>query len=279
MQSISRKTLLYKSGVEYADYGLNHVEGCSHGCLYPCYAMMLKKRCGRIKTYEDWIQPRIVENALELLDKELPRLKDKIEYVFMCFTTDPFMYNQLAIQQLSLEILKRLNQDSVKSVLISKGVYPSELSEKTYNKDNEYGSTVVSLSEDFRQRFEPFTATAQERIAGLRQLHDDGLKTWVSIEPYPTPNIIRQDLSEILEAVSFVDRIVFGKWNYSSQTSSYHAYKEFYNLQAFKVIKFCYENKIEVYIKDGTVSLDHVDFLQPKEQSLLECHGLNRYDC
>ena len=35
MQKIKRKTLLYKSGVEYADYCLNHVEGCSHGCKFP----------------------------------------------------------------------------------------------------------------------------------------------------------------------------------------------------------------------------------------------------
>jgi len=60
MRKIIRKTLLYKSGVEYADYCINHVEGCSHGCKYPCYAMMMKKRCGIIKNYNDWIKPKIV---------------------------------------------------------------------------------------------------------------------------------------------------------------------------------------------------------------------------
>ena len=71
LEKIQRKTLLYKSGVEYADFGLNHVEGCTHGCRYPCYAMMLKKRCGKIASYQDWTQPKIVENSLELLDKEI----------------------------------------------------------------------------------------------------------------------------------------------------------------------------------------------------------------
>jgi len=46
MDTIKRKSLLYKSQVEYADYSLNHVLGCSHGCKYPCYAFMLKKRAG-----------------------------------------------------------------------------------------------------------------------------------------------------------------------------------------------------------------------------------------
>jgi len=70
MLKIKRKSLLYKSGVEYADYCINHVEGCSHGCKFPCYAMNMKKRCGVIKDYKDWIKPKIVENAL--VDEYLP---------------------------------------------------------------------------------------------------------------------------------------------------------------------------------------------------------------
>ena len=34
-----RKSLIYKTAVEYGDYTLNHVTGCSHGCKYPCYAI------------------------------------------------------------------------------------------------------------------------------------------------------------------------------------------------------------------------------------------------
>ncbi len=41
METISRKSLLYKTNVEYGDYCINHVLGCSHGCLYPCYAFLL----------------------------------------------------------------------------------------------------------------------------------------------------------------------------------------------------------------------------------------------
>ena len=41
---IKRKSMLYVTGVEYGDYTMNHVLGCSHGCKYPCYAYMLKKK-------------------------------------------------------------------------------------------------------------------------------------------------------------------------------------------------------------------------------------------
>ena len=40
LPKITRKTMLYKSGVEYAGYALNHAEGGAHGCNFPCYAMM-----------------------------------------------------------------------------------------------------------------------------------------------------------------------------------------------------------------------------------------------
>lgn len=92
MKTIKRKSLLYKTGVEYGDYTINHVQGCAHGCLYPCYAMMNAKRFGQAKTYEDWCEPKLVENTIELLNTEIPKLKNKIKSVQLCFTTDPFMY-------------------------------------------------------------------------------------------------------------------------------------------------------------------------------------------
>ena len=70
--------MLYKTGVEYGDYTMNHVLGCAHGCKFPCYAFMIKKRFGQVDSYENWLKPYLVSNTLELLDQEIPRLKDKI---------------------------------------------------------------------------------------------------------------------------------------------------------------------------------------------------------
>lgn len=258
MQTIKRKTLLYRSGVEYADFGLNHVEGCAHGCKYPCYAMMMKKRYGIIKSYKEWITPKIVSNALELLNEEIPKYKKDIKRVYLCFSTDPFMYKYNEVADLSLKIIKRLNQDNIKVVTISKGVYPKELVKKDiYGKNNEYGSTIVSLSGKFQKKVEPFAAPIEKRIKSLKFLHDNGLKTWISMEPYPTPNIIKQNLTEILEGVSFVDKIVFGRWNYNTITSYSKDYKTFYNDCAYEVIRFCRKRGIEYHIKDGTADSNY----------------------
>jgi hypothetical protein len=72
------------------------------------------------------------------------------------------------------------------------------------------------------------------------------------MEPYPTPNIIKQDLIQLLETVSFVNKIIFGRLNYNVKSSEFKYTKEFYNSLAMSVIKFCKKNKIEYHIKQGT---------------------------
>ena len=252
MEKIKRKTMLYKTGVEYGDYTINHVQGCAHGCKFPCYAMMMAKRFGTAKTYEEWCVPKLAENALEILEKEIPRLKDKIESVQLCFSTDPFMYGYDEVSTMSIEIIRKLNVAGIKCTALTKGILPMELAQ--LSPENEYGITLVSLDEGFRKEMEPNTAPYRERIAALRALHDAGCKTWVSIEPYPTPNFIEQDLNKTLEAISFCDKIIFGRLNYNKKVSEYKEYKAFFNELAEQVIAYCEANGKQYHIKDGTIT-------------------------
>ena len=252
MKTIKRKTLLYKTGVEYGDYTINHVQGCAHGCEFPCYAMLMAKRFGKVKTYKEWCEPKLVENTMEILSSEIPKLKDKIKSVQLCFTTDPFMYGYEEVADLSLQIINKLNNCSIKCTILAKGILPIEL--KNYSLENEYGITLISLDESFRQKYEPSTSKYNEKISALKALHEAGCYTWVSIEPYPTPNIINQNLKDILNAISFVDKIIFGRLHYNKEVSAYKNYKEFYNAQASMVIDFCKEHKKVFHIKTGTIT-------------------------
>lgn len=251
MENIKRKTLIYKTGVEYGDYTLNHVLGCSHGCKYPCYAMMLKKRFGDIMDYEDWLNPRLVENYKEILEKELPRYKNKIKTLHMCFTTDPFMYGKEEIIEASNEILHMIAANGIHASVLTKGLYPESLYDLP--KNFSFGITLISLNEDFRQKMEPGAAPYLERIESLKRMKEKGFNTWVSIEPYPTPNMIEQDYQEILDIISFVDKIIFGKINYNKLATSYKERKSYFNGLANKTIEFCIDNNIEYHIKDGTM--------------------------
>lgn len=252
MKTVTRKTMLYQTGVEYGDYTMNHVQGCAHGCRYPCYAFLLKRRFGQTKDYKNWLEPRLVSNTLELLDGEIPRLKDKIRSVQLCFTTDPFMNGYPEVTVMSIAAIRKLNEAGIKCTTLTKGLLPLELTE--LSKENEHGITLITLDETYRKQMEPGAVPCAVRLAALRSLHDAGCKTWVSIEPYPTPNMIEQNLHDILEAVSFANRIIFGRTNYSKVANSYEEHRRFYNKCAAEVIDFCQERGIDYHIKEKTIT-------------------------
>lgn len=251
MKQIERRSLLYKTGVEYGDYTINIAEGCAHGCKYPCYAYMLARRFGKVKTYDEWCEPKLVSNTLEILDKEIPKLKDKIKSVQLCFTTDPFMYHYPAISEMSIAVIRKLNEAGIPCMVLTKGILPIEL--VNLSNKNEYGITLVSLNETFRREFEPHSAPFIDRISALKSLHDAGCKTWVSIEPYPTPNIVAQDFEAILHSIDFCDKIIFGRLNYNKQVTAYKEYQMYFNALAQRVIDFCNSNGIKYHIKSGTM--------------------------
>lgn len=259
---MTRKKMLNKTNVEYGDYAINHVQGCSHGCTYPCYAMLMAKRFGTVKDYDEWIKPVIIENTLELLGKEIPKLKHKIKHVHLCFTTDPFMYGYDDVKKLSLDVIRKLNDNGIKVTVLTKGILPPELADMS--KDNEYGITLVSLDEAFRSEYEPNTAPFIERIASLQALHDKGCKTWVSIEPYPTMDILdrltsKQVILDVLKSIEFVDKIIFGKLNYSKDATKDKNQAAMYIVLSEKVLAFCRERCKQVFIKGNTNMVEHMN--------------------
>ena len=137
---IQRKTMLYETGVEYGDYTMNHVLGCAHGCKFPCYAFMMKKRFGQVSDYDTWLEPYLVSNTLQLLDKEIPRLKSKIQSVQLCFSTDPFMYEYEEITKISIAAIKKLNAAGIKCTTLTKGLLPIELDRKSTRLNSSHRS-------------------------------------------------------------------------------------------------------------------------------------------
>lgn len=79
----------------------------------------MAKRFGTVKTYEEWCEPKLVSNTLELLDNEIPKLKDKIKSVQLCFTTDPFMENYPEVKELSLKSIRKSRPSLSKTLLVT----------------------------------------------------------------------------------------------------------------------------------------------------------------
>lgn len=136
--------------------------------------------------------------------------------------------------------------------MLTKGILPDELEKLPL--DNEYGITIVSLNDSFINKYEPGAAPIRDRLAALKSLSEKGHTTWVSIEPYPTPNMISQDLNEILDAVAFADKIIFGRLHYNKIVSEFRDHKEFYNQCVNTVVNFCNAHEIAYHIKTGTIT-------------------------
>jgi len=262
---ITRKTLLYETKVEYAKWCINHVKGCAHGCKY-CYSYKDAKRYGQVQNRADWLNYQVVINALDILNKELPRKKEKIgqDYVHLCFTTDPFMYDSQSgrlftdVKVLTMHIIELLNDYGVRAETLTKGYYPSHLVNLKGRKNN-FGITLTSLNENFRQSWEKDSAPYQRKIDSLKFLSYQPNKTWVSIEPYPTPNILQQNLYQLLSSVDFVDRIIFGQMNYVSEATRYPRREEFYKNSVATVVNFCEDLGIEWHIKEKTPRPEGID--------------------
>lgn len=252
MEKVERKTMLYKTGVEYGDYTINPFIGCAHGCSYPCYAYMMSHRFGKAKSLDEWCKFQLCENAISIVQEELKKKYKDIKSVQLCFSTDPFMYNHPEVAKISIALIQEVNKYNIPCYILTKGILPKELAE--LSKINFYGITYVSYKEEFKEKYEKYAAPLKERLASLKYLSDHGCKTWVSVEPYPTPNIIEQDLNILLNNIAFANKIVFGRLHYNKIVSAYKEYQVYYNECAQLVVSFCENNMIDYHIKKKTIS-------------------------
>ncbi len=245
METIPRKKLLYKNGLGV--YCVNAASGCSHGCRYPCYAFMMAKSYNRVSSYEEWCAPKLTADAPVLFEHELAHMRRLPDIIQFSLSTDPFMYGWPEVAETNLRLIEIANSYNIPASVLTKGILPPELADRRrFPADNKYGISLVSLDETFRAKWEPGAAPYTDRIAALRTLHDAGAYTYVHMEPYPTPNIIVQDLNHILESVSFIDELYLGGWNYNSLATSFPDRGIFYRAQHAAAAEFCQKQKISI---------------------------------
>jgi len=207
----------------------NMALGCSNACGY-CFG-------GRAYFKSDWINMRFPEqNPLDLVKRQ----GLNPEGVFLSFATDPFVGIN---RKNSFHLLAYFKERNVPTATLSKVDVPNI-------KGNRNGMTIVSLDEKFNQVWEPKAPLSTERIRKLKAKHDRGEYTWVSMEPYPCPEIWEQELLELLDAISFVDFIIFGKWNYDRRASTKEA-RKFYREKSIEFREYCEAQKIRYWIKGG----------------------------
>ena len=206
---MKRKSLLNRSGVDWGDhtgrylilYNANIYYGCQHDCQY-CYSKKIYywKR--------PWTDAEPVDNAVELTRREVKHKEQgRIMFCSMCDPYQP-IEGQLGLARRVLEILL----DSKFLILI---MTKSDLVTRDYNiikgHDNvEVGFTITSL--DDLPMWELEAPGNTRRIDALKQAHNMGIKTFVSMEPTIPEETKPIEIMEALD--TWVDRWIIGALNY-----------------------------------------------------------------
>jgi DNA repair photolyase len=80
--------------------------------------------------------------------------------------------------------------------------------------EREVGFTITSLSDDVRKSFEPLSSPPEEKLSAIKELKDEGVKTYVFFGPI-LPYISDQNLEQYFQQVAFagVDYVLVDKLN------------------------------------------------------------------
>jgi len=130
-----------------------------------------------------------------------------------------------------------------------------------------HGMTIVSLDHEFWREFEPNALEPWKRVTVLENCKADKEYAWASMEPYPPSAIYKQKLEDLLEALNFVDLIVFGKWNYDPRAYTEEARRE-YAVNVEVLTDFCKSNNIRLHVKSDTLKFIERSEVHRKENCL-----------
>jgi DNA repair photolyase len=221
---------------EYGELALNIYNSCNFGCTY-CYvpAILHTDR----ETFHKDIKAR--DNLLEKVEKDCKSgLIDRP--VHLCFTCDPYQDIDLELQ-LTREVLKLFKQYNINFQMLTKGAMRAARDFDLYKSGDSFGTTLTMLPlNQFTKFWEPNAPSNADRFESLLVAHEEGIKTWVSLEPVIFP----EDTLEIIRITqSYVDLYKVGTINYNEK-KKYIDWKDF----GHKAIELLESYGKEYYIKD-----------------------------
>lgn len=216
LKEIKSKYAIYQpagAAGEYAKYACNFFLGCYGMCKY-CYnkqgprAGLLGKSIITLKTCF-----KSEENAIKVFFTELfggnggtvrPEIQE--HGIFFTFTTDPCLPETFPLHAAVAAEAVKLGVP-IKFLTKFTGWLDSEIWQdlKSIPEAKKYLSIGFTLTG--RDDLEPGASSNKARIEGLRKVHDDGFKTFTSIEPVKDTAL---SLSIIKECVGFVDLFKVG---------------------------------------------------------------------
>ncbi|NTW58552.1 MAG: radical SAM protein [Nitrospirae bacterium] len=176
IKEVKAKSILSTSQV--SDYALNPYVGCQHACVY-CYAKFMKRFTGHKEEWGAFVDVKV--NAPELLAREVK--KKKVGRVWISGVCDPYqpLERKYRLTRTCLDILVRNDWPvtvQTKSPLVLRDI---EILRRA--SDVEVGFTITTADERMRKIFEPGAPPIEKRVAALKALRAEGIKTFAMIAP------------------------------------------------------------------------------------------------
>ncbi len=176
-----RKTDVLKKGTFGCLKGIasiNITMGCLLGCVY-CYARGYPGAPGNRRAV-------LFSNLPEKLRFELSKKRERVPVVLFNTASDSFQPHP-DILKTSIKVMEILLSRSIPISFLTKGVIPRRFFDMVsgggYSDLVTARIGVVSLSDEYRYRFEPHAATPAERLKNIEKLVEIGIKTEVRIDP------------------------------------------------------------------------------------------------
>lgn len=176
-------------------YNMNLYRGCQHQCIY-CDS---RSECYQIK---DFSQIQVKENAVQLLEQELKKKKQK-GTIGTGSMNDPYMpiEKKVGVVRKSLEIINKYNfpiHVLTKSSLVLRDI---DLIKRISENYAAVSFTITTFNDDLSRIIEPGASSPSERFKAIKELSDAGIYTGVLLMPVlPFINDTEENINNIITA-------------------------------------------------------------------------------
>ena len=166
------------------DFTLNPYSGCSFGCTY-CYAAFFSRTKKGRDTWGKWVN--VKENAVERMDRRRHGSLDG-KLIYMSSVTDPYqpVERELNLTRKVLEIMAERHKPKLVVQTRSPDVVRDcdLFSQIEANGGRvQVNMTVTTDDDDVRRTFEPFCPSNMVRLKAIREVHDAGVESCITMTP------------------------------------------------------------------------------------------------
>lgn len=250
---------------EYSPLAMNYIKGCDHGCAY-CYVPKMMKRFDAGYVHSN-VYMKEEKSLLREIKASCKKHERSQKQVFLSFLTDPYSHFNNDTK-LTRRVLEMLLEYKIPVSILSKGghniLQDIDLIKK-FGENIQVGGSLTFTNNEDSLKWEKNAALPKERFETLKILHDEGVKTWASMEPviYPEQSL------EIMEITSgYVDAYKIGKLNHFPKHEVRFDWTKFLNDSIHVMRKhnksFYIKNDLSLFANEETVMMDHerdMDFL------------------